>query len=184
MKSTIRLFELRKMVLLAVAILTMMVFSTGNADAFNSFSYTEHGIAAQIQEPQNTVAIQRFGWGTVITGKPNTGTWVQIPLSGHGYVGGGNIPTIYAIRVKFNSEFGYPVVRSIHLREDQDIMRIYLNGQTLYGNYLNGAYIYQFAKFNPMNPMNVSLYVDFGPAVNGQNPRIQILGVTLYGDLD
>jgi hypothetical protein len=174
-------FKFGKISLLAATVLTMMVFTIQTADA-DYFTFMEHGIRAQVENPANVLATKRIGWGTILTGKPNTGTWVHIPISAHYSVGGGNYPYIYGINLKFNTEFGYPTIKSVHIRSGRSDMKLQLDGLDLSGDYLTNPWSYTFKEFYVGQPVSLSFYVDFGPQVGGKNPRFHILGVRFEAD--
>jgi hypothetical protein len=184
MRRTVGSFNLEKTALLALTILTVMGFTIQPVDAYDGYAYNEHGLKAQIQTPANVLNITRIGWGTVLTGKPNTGTWVHIPISAHWYVGDGKIPTIYTVLLYFNSEFGYPTIKKVYLTENRGDIRLKLDGLSIRGNYLTTPKSFNVPEFNPSGPLCLSFFVNFGPAVNAQNPRFHILGAWISGDLD
>jgi hypothetical protein len=181
-KTTVSIIRWRT-ALLSLTLFTLIGFSIPTADALDVYSYTEHGDTAQVESPKNLLGTGRLAGGTTFIGKPNTGTWVHIPISAHWYIGDGKIPSIYAMDLRFKSEVGYPTVRNVHLREGRWTMRYQADGLTLYGDYSNGAG-FNVPKFNPSDPLVLSFYVDFGPQVGGYNPKIHIIGARFVGDLD
>lgn len=130
-----------------------------------------HGSGVQLENPEAAVSVTRFGWGTRVVGKPNTGGWfhfaIPTPVIGTCYRSavGGEIGFRYRllrVLIRVHTSGDDVRVRSVHVWDGDIRLQMY-DGLTVTKGPLTRAFDVP-ARPSVVYGIGVSIRVEFGSA--------------------